>query len=110
LAFGDDHGLRRWLRGVIAGDDGRAAESGGTTSGGAGCGWHGRVWGALRSLRLGVCRTCEIIFELGFGFSWNRGLSGSFFNTSVNSHASHPVAPGVPLCLIILLLLFGFLR
>jgi hypothetical protein len=35
LAFGDDRGLRRWLRGVIAGD-GRAAEPGGTTSGGAG--------------------------------------------------------------------------
>jgi len=35
LAFGDDHGLRRWLRGVIAGD-GRAAEPAGTTSGGAG--------------------------------------------------------------------------
>jgi hypothetical protein len=28
--------------------------------------WLARcVWGALRSLRLGVCRICEIIFELG---------------------------------------------
>jgi len=117
LAFGDDRGSRRWLRGVIAGD-GRAAEPVDTTSGGAGgnpdlfSGVAGPgVFGGLSGACVWAFAELAKSFSSSvFGFSLNRGLSGSFFNTCVNFHVSHPVAPRRAPLPEILLLLFDFLR